>query len=379
MSAGTGMSPLEWYNAGMPKRCNVEKKCYPRAQWEIDAGMSPMRCTPGGTRAERIFCDQPPDGCVCNAVEAHQLPPDAKAEWMRRCPSCSGAIKASEGMRHSESLGGFVGPGMDKWAPDARELIPVAPPTPGGAGDPRATSLGDPVMTARFAPTNLGTPGTGGTPGTPGTSGGGGWVDTGINIGHQIGGSGWGQSKCKGPYDSVGGRCVLKPPTWGGWANYPGGYAGFTGGGGGMPGGYTGTGQGQGFTGGSNCPAGYTWDGFECKAEGIGGWVEQTLPGGQTGTGVDVYGQAVMGAFGKPAIVPATVAQPTRHCPPGTVLGKDNLCYARGSIRNTDRKWPKAPRPLLSAQDMKVIRKAASLKNRVKSAATKSGFSCRKR
>jgi hypothetical protein len=376
------MGPAEWYRKGMPKRCNVEVKCYPRAQWEIDAGMSPERCTPGGTRSERFFCDKPPGGCNCNAVEAHQLPASAKAEWMKRCPGCSGQIRASEGLQHSEKLGGFVGPGMAPYAPDARTLRPGDPTPPtlntNAQLDPRGSVGGHTMPTNRFNP---GTPSGGGT-GGPGGQQPGGWVDTGLGIVRDYG-SGWGSSKCKGPFNDVNGQCVPKPPSWGGWANYPGGYAGFMasygGYAGGGAGGYQGGHQGQGLTGGNPCPTGFEWNGAECVQTGFRGGLERFLPGGETGMGMDVYGEAVMGAFGKPAIVPATSSQPTRHCPPGTVLGKDNLCYAKGSISNQNRKWPRAPRPVLSSADMKTIRKAKSLQNRVKKAATVTGFSCRKR
>jgi len=83
---------------------------------------------------------------------------------------------------------------------------------------------------------------------------------------------------------------------------------------------------------------------------------------------MDVYGQAVVGAWGKPALVPYTGSVPTRRCPPGAVLGKDNLCYQKGAIRNSDRKWPKPTAPLLSAGEMKTLRKIKSLENKVKRA-----------
>ena len=110
-----------------------------------------------------------------------------------------------------------------------------------------------------------------------------------------------------------------------------------------------------------------------------------TSMGGVTTTG---YGDAVMGLFGVPALRPAIVGQrtnargetvPIRQCPPGVVLGKDNLCYAKGSIPNKMRKWPKAAKPPITAADAKAIRKAASAKNRVKKLAGSVGFTCKKR
>lgn len=356
------MNALEWFRAGRPYRSKL-------------GGGDPLKADPRFyTRAERYFAAQPPGGCLCDAVAEHQLPAEALADWLARCPGCASQVKRTAGLQYSDKLGGFVGPGMS--APDARTLRPLQMetlPPPQIATDPRG-SVGDtPMGKLNFAPTSTGTS-------SGGSSTSGGWVDTGLNIGNQVVGSGIGASKCKGPYNYVNGRCVLKPPTWGGWANYPGGYAGFVSTVGGANVGYQGSGNaGLGLGPGGPCPTGFEWDGMQCIQSGFQGWVEQTLPGGETGTGLDVYGQAVMGAFGKPAIVPATMSQPTRRCPPGTVLGKDNLCYARGSIANSNRKWPKPPRPLLSSHDMKTIRKAKSLANRVKKAATATGFSCRKR
>jgi hypothetical protein len=124
----------------------------------------------------------------------------------------------------------------------------------------------------------------------------------------------------------------------------------------------------------SGCPTGYEWDGTRCVQSGLGGTVARILPGGSTGAlpQGNGYGQAVMGAFGVPALQPAQVGStlygPILRCPPGAVLGKDNLCYMKGSITNKQRKWPKPPRPLLSAGDMKTLRKVKSLENRVKKA-----------
>lgn len=181
----------------------------------------------------------------------------------------------------------------------------------------------------------------------------GGVIGTGLSVLGGLGGS-----KCPGPYnyDPLTGGCVPKADYW---ARVGGG-------------GETPTSPGTkptGFVGGSGaCPTGYRWDGQRCIETGMGGAIERFLPGGQTGTGMDVYGQAVVGAWGKPALVPYTGSIPTRRCPPGAVLGKDNLCYARNSIPNSERKWPKPPRPLLTAQEMKTLRKIKSLEKKVKRA-----------
>jgi len=103
------------------------------------------------------------------------------------------------------------------------------------------------------------------------------------------------------------------------------------------------------------------------------------LPGGEPFI-TEQFGNAVVGAFGMPALVPAIVGQmndgtPILRCPRGAVLGKfDNLCYNKGAIANKDRKWPKAKRCPVTAADATCIRKAASAKNRVKKLGQAVGF-----
>lgn len=97
-------------------------------------------------------------------------------------------------------------------------------------------------------------------------------------------------------------------------------------------------------------------------------------------------GVAVIGAFGQPAMLPMQVGvvmdhhgqpQPIRRCDRGLVLGKDNLCYAK--ISNKDRKWPKAARPPVTAEDAKCIRRAAAATSRVKRLAKSVGLQTKKR
>jgi len=131
----------------------------------------------------------------------------------------------------------------------------------------------------------------------------------------------------------------------------------------------------------SGCPTGYEWDGTQCVQSGLGGLAARILPGGNTGTipttTAGSYGQAVMGAWGQPALVPAQVGTinggPILRCPTGAVLGKDNLCYQKGSIPNKYRKWPRGSRPLLTGGEMKTLRKVRSLENKVKRAWTAAG------
>lgn len=140
----------------------------------------------------------------------------------------------------------------------------------------------------------------------------------------------------------------------------------------------------------AGCSPGYAWNASTGRCEEVGtmGGVRRILPGGASGTQADVYGEAVMGAFGIPALVPAVVGQiqdgngmtkPIQRCPPGAVLGKDNLCYMKGAIPRKFRKWKPAPKPPMSAQDAKALRRIGTLQNKVKGLAKNAGLTCRKR
>jgi hypothetical protein len=135
----------------------------------------------------------------------------------------------------------------------------------------------------------------------------------------------------------------------------------------------------------AGCPDGYVNVNGRCEREGIGGAIQRFLPGGRTGTLADQYGEAVLGAFGIPGIMPSVVGQrqnargevnPILECPPGAVLGKDNVCYMKGSIPRKFRKWPPAPRAPVTAGDAKAIRKAERARGRVKKLAGNVGFKC---
>lgn len=78
-------------------------------------------------------------------------------------------------------------------------------------------------------------------------------------------------------------------------------------------------------------------------------------------------GQAVEGAFGMAAFVPEEEMRLTLVCPPGHVLGDDELCYPKAVLprRSKFRKWRGEMRPPVSAADAKAIRKAAAAKERV--------------
>lgn len=115
------------------------------------------------------------------------------------------------------------------------------------------------------------------------------------------------------------------------------------------------------------CQPGYTKVGSTCVANNAGAY----LPGGQpatlptSGTQVAGYGPAVIGSFGIPALSPASFSEVRLKCPPGAVLGKDNLCYNKSSIPKKFRKWAPAPKPPVTASDAKAIRRAHSAVSRV--------------
>lgn len=314
-----------------------------------------------------------PFSCFCDPVMELKYTPAQRQEWWNACPNCKAQTEPFTGVAYSESLGGFVGSGVT--APDAKVITPVAPPTlpPSNPLD----RVAPPPETLRSTETGTRTSPTTGASTMAGFSFLGTGVGTAIGgpVGGAIGGSlggafepggAFGSSRCPGPYnfDPVTGGCVPKA-DYGARIGYPIGP------------GTGGRGGGLGLSGG--CPEGHVWRNGRCEQVGVGGALERWLPGGETGTGVDVYGEATVGSFGMPALVPATVSQPTRRCPPGAVLGKDNLCYQKGAIPNKWRKWPKPPRPALTAGDMKTLRRAKSLQNKVKRAAQGAGFSCRKR
>lgn len=310
----------------------------------------------------------------CDTLKERQASPADRQLWYELKPGCKGNYGATEGLAYSPSAQGFIGSGVER-PPDSFIPSPITSPTL-----PAPEAAPAQVSTANF-------PGVGGGvfPGEDaGLS-----FDLGSPKPSTVGGvvASLVPSVCKGPYNRKGTMCVPKPDckirdpsdpcvaySLVGGLITDGIGIGSTGG----PGatgltdpGYTN------LTGGDPCPTGYSWDGQQCVATGIGGAIQRALPGGQTGTGVDVYGAAVMGAFGRPALQPYVYSQPVRRCPPGLVLGKDGLCYDK--IANKDRMWPRGPRPFMTGADMKALRRAASLKNRVKKLAQDTGWSCRKK
>jgi len=93
------------------------------------------------------------------------------------------------------------------------------------------------------------------------------------------------------------------------------------------------------------------------------------LPGG------DPFISPATGIFGAPSVAPITSSQRVLKCARGLVLGKDNRCYAKGSIPRNARKWKPEPKPLVSRSDVKALARINSIRGRVKKAAGAAGLS----
>jgi len=92
-----------------------------------------------------------------------------------------------------------------------------------------------------------------------------------------------------------------------------------------------------------------------------------TRPGPDTR---DDFGEAVIGAFGNPAIEPAIRETVRLSCPAGMVLGKDELCYPRSVLRRDSRfrKWRPGARPILTGGERNCIRRAKVATNKARKA-----------
>ena len=136
---------------------------------------------------------------------------------------------------------------------------------------------------------------------------------------------------------------------------------------------FTGADRGTGLGAPRSCQQGFRLDaGGRCVATGIVGAAQRFIPGGATGVQGAEFGAAVMGSFGMPALEPAQVGSITRkdgsvgpilRCPPGSVLAIDNLCYNKGVKGLASfRKWPPGTRPFLTGGEVRILRRAETLR-----------------
>jgi len=90
--------------------------------------------------------------------------------------------------------------------------------------------------------------------------------------------------------------------------------------------------------------------------------------------GVDF--QAVTGAFGMPAMAPFAETRVVLDCPPGMVLGKDDLCYPSAVLRRNSqfRKWRSAPRPTVTRRDERALARIDSVQKALKRLGKKAGL-----
>lgn len=86
--------------------------------------------------------------------------------------------------------------------------------------------------------------------------------------------------------------------------------------------------------------------------------------------------QAVTGAFGMPAMAPFAETRVVLDCPPGMVLGKDDLCYPSAVLRRNSqfRKWRSAPRPTVTRRDERALARIDAVQKALKRLGKKAGL-----
>jgi len=91
--------------------------------------------------------------------------------------------------------------------------------------------------------------------------------------------------------------------------------------------------------------------------------------------------QAVAGAFGMPAMVPVAEPRTRLTCPPGMVLGEDDLCYPKAILRRDSRfrKWRPGRRPVLTGGDLNAISRARRAVTRARGAVSSLGVTVKKK
>lgn len=135
-----------------------------------------------------------------------------------------------------------------------------------------------------------------------------------------------------------------------------------------------GGGNGGGGGGGVSCPQGTYKVGNRCVSPG------DAFPGGDPFT-FPAGGRTTMGAFGMPAVTPVAEQRVRRRCPDGMVLGKDDLCYPKQVLprRSKYRKWRGDPKPKISAQDWKTLKRAERVEEKAKEVAKTAGWKVTRR
>ena len=76
-------------------------------------------------------------------------------------------------------------------------------------------------------------------------------------------------------------------------------------------------------------------------------------------------GEVIAGQYGAGFIAGSRIVD-VATCPRGTVLGKDQICYA--NLANKNRLYPRGRRPLLTGGDMRAISRARTAGNRLANA-----------
>jgi len=135
---------------------------------------------------------------------------------------------------------------------------------------------------------------------------------------------------------------------------------------------------GEGAEPGEACPEGYWKVGSKCVSKRPEDYVYGGTPA-ITGTGWE----ATVGSFGMPAMTPLPTQRTRLECPTGMVLGKDNLCYPKGTPglgrRGTFRKWKGDRRPKISAAEWTQLQRAARTREKVKDVAKLAGYTVKSR
>lgn len=86
--------------------------------------------------------------------------------------------------------------------------------------------------------------------------------------------------------------------------------------------------------------------------------------------------QATVGAFGLPAIVPIAMQRVVLDCPPGMVVGKDDLCYPGAVLRRNSqfRKWRSPPKSSISRKDERCLAAVDRVQKKLKTLGKQAGL-----